>query len=133
MTLRQYLIIMTVATLICWLVWGAVIFLYDPNIAGAISFLFFYASLFLALLGTISIIVFFVRSKIIKNDEVVFRHIKRTFRQGLFFSTFVIISLLLAQKHLLTWWNFTLLLTFYIFLEGLIFTNRKYQNHDYVG
>jgi len=133
MNLRQYLIIMTAATLISWLVWGAVIFVYDPEIAGAAGFIFFYASLFLALLGTFSVIVFYVRSKIIKNDEVVFRHIKRTFRQGLFFSAFVIISLLLAQNHLLTWWNFSLLLTFYIFLEGLIFTNRKYQNRDYVG
>lgn len=133
MTLRQYLIIMTAATIICWLVWGAVIFFYDPGVAGAAGFILFYASLFLAMLGTFSVIVFFVRSKIIKNDEIVFRHIKRTFRQGIFFAAFVTVSLLLAQNKLLTWWNFTLLLTFYIFLEGLIFTNRKYQNHDYVG
>lgn len=132
MTLRQYLIIMSGATLICWLVWLLVIFLYDPRTAGFIGFLLFYTSLFLSVLGTFSVCGFFIRAKLINNEEIVFRHIKRTFRQGIIFSLFLITVLLLAQFRLLTWWNFTMLLTFYIFLEGLIFTNRKYQNRDYV-
>ncbi len=132
MTLRQYLIIMSLATLVCWLVWLLVVYIYDPNTAGIIGFTLFYASLFLAVLGTFSVIGFFIRAKILKNDDIVFRHIKRTFRQGFFFGIFIILNLLLAQFRLLTWWNFILLLTCYIFFEGLIFTNRKYQNRNYV-
>ena len=132
MTLRQYLIIMSLATLVCWLVWFLVVFIYNPNAAGLIGFLLFYSSLFLAVLGTFSVIGFFIRSKIIKNDDIVFRHIKRTFRQGFFFGLFITTNLILAQFRLLTWWNFILLLTLYIFLEGLIFTSRKYQNRHYV-
>ncbi|MCX6782171.1 MAG: hypothetical protein NTW66_03600 [Candidatus Magasanikbacteria bacterium] len=132
MTLRQYLIIMSLATLVCWSVWFLVVFIYNPNSAGLVGFLLFYTSLFLSVLGTFSIIGFFIRAKIIKNDDIVFRHIKRTFRQGFFFGIFVVLNLLLAQFRLLTWWNFILLLTCYIFLEGLIFTNRKYQNRNYV-
>jgi hypothetical protein len=123
---------MSLATLVCWLVWFLVVFIYNPNAAGLVGFMLFYSSLFLAVLGTFSIIGFLIRSKIIKNDDVVFRHIKRTFRQGFFFSLFIITNLVLAQFRLLTWWNFILLLTLYIFLEGLIFTSRKYQNRHYV-
>lgn len=132
MTLRQYLIIMSLATLVCWMVWFLVVYIYNPATAGLIGFLLFYTSLFLSVLGTFSVIGFFIRGKIIKNDDIVFRHIKRTFRQGFFFGIFCIINLLLAQFRLLTWWNFILLLTTYIFLEGLIFTSRKYQNRNYV-
>ena len=132
MTLRQYLIIMSLATLVCWLVWFLVVYLYNPETAGLIGFTLFYASLFLSVLGTFSVIGFFIRGKIIKNDDIVFRHIKRTFRQGFFFGIFIIINMMMAQFRLLTWWNFILLLTTYIFLEGLIFTNRKYQNRNYV-
>jgi len=132
MTLKQYLLIMSLATLICWLVWVMIIFAYDPNTAGVVGFIFFYVSLYLSILGTFSIIVFLIRSKIIKNDEIIFRHIKRTFRQGIFFACLVIAILLLAQFKLLNWWTFALLFTCYVFLESLIFTNRKYQNRNYV-
>ncbi|MDD2757869.1 MAG: hypothetical protein PHD72_00655 [Patescibacteria group bacterium] len=133
MTLRQYLIIMSIATAVCWAVWASVVFFYDPQSAGFIGFSLFYLSLFLSLLGTFSVIGFFIRAKMVKNDEIVFRYIKKTFRQGIFFATFILLLLFLQQHKLLTWWNFTLLLLFYIFFESLIFANRKYQNRDYVG
>lgn len=132
MTLRQYLLVMTVATLVCWLVWVLVLFIYDPYAAGLVGFALFYISLFLSLLGTYSIIGFAIRIKILKKDEIVFRHIKHTFRQGIFFASFATISLIMAQNKVLTWWNFSLLLVFFVFLEGLLFANRKYQNRDYV-
>jgi hypothetical protein len=132
MTLRQYLLVMAVATLICWLIWVLVLFIYDPYAAGMVGFALFYTSLFLSILGTYSVIGFVVRIKILKKDEIVFRHIKHTFRQGMFFASFSIITLVLAQNQVLTWWNFSLLLVFFVFLEGLLFANRKYQNHDYV-
>lgn len=132
MTLRQYLLIMAVATLICWLIWVLVLFIYDPYAAGLVGFALFYTSLFLSILGTYSIIGFVVRIKILKNDEIVFRHIKHTFRQGMFFASFIIITMILAQNKILTWWNFSLLLVFFVFVEGLLFASRKHQNHDYV-
>lgn len=132
MTLKQYLAIMTAGTLLAWAIWGIVIFYFNPEQTKWTGFLLFYASLFLALLGTFSVFGFIIKAKTNKNDEIVFRHIKRTFRQGLFFSLFCVITLLLAQTRLLTWWNFSLLLTLYAFLEGLLFTSRKYQNRNYV-
>ncbi|MFA5127587.1 MAG: hypothetical protein WC457_01110 [Patescibacteria group bacterium] len=132
MSLRQYLAIMTGATIISWLIWLTVILFFDPNAAGFLGFAFFYVSLFLSLLGTFTLVGFIIRAKIIKNEDAVFRHMKKNFRQGFIFSVFCIIVLILAQIKLLTWWNFALLVTLYAFTEGLIFTNRKYQNQDYV-
>lgn len=126
------MIIMSIASAVCWAVWTAVIFFYDPQTAGTVGFTLFYASLFLAVLGTFSVIGFIIRAKIIKNEEVVFRYVKKTFRQGFIFSCFITLTLLLLQIRLLTWWNFFLLVVFYIFLEAIIFTQRKYQNRNYV-
>ena len=132
MSLRQYLAIMTGATIISWLIWLTVILYFDPSVAGIVGFVFFYVSLFLSILGTSTLVGFIVRAKIIKNEDAIFRHMKKNFRQGFIFSIFCVIVLLLAQFKLLTWWNFALLVTLYAFTEGLIFTNRKYQNQDYV-
>lgn len=132
MSLRQYLTTMTAATILSWGAWILTIFYFDPDNSGIVAFLFFYVSLFLAILGTFSVIGFLIKMRLIKNDEVVFRHIKKTFKQGLILSLFILVTLILLQKNLLTWWNFILLAMLYLFIEGIIFTNRKYQNHNYV-
>ena len=132
MTLRQYLILMTLGTLICWVAWVFVIFNLDPYQAGFISFLFFYASLFLALLGTFSVCGFLVRRRLLKDDEVVFRHVKKTFRQGIIFSVFILLVLFLLQLKLLAWWNLTLLVLLLVSLEGVIFASRPRNPNNYV-
>ncbi len=132
MTLRFYLILMSIGTVICWVAWFFVLTGLDPNTAGLLGFLFFYSSLFLALVGTFSIIGFMVRRKILKDDELVFRHVKKTFRQGILLSTLVLTVLFLLQIQLLTWWVAILLAVLYAILESIIFTNRKYNNNDYL-
>jgi len=133
MTLRQYLILMSLGTLICWGTWTFILFTLDPNSAGSLGILFFYFSLFLALVGTFSVIIFLIRRLIIKNDEVIFRHVKKTFRQSVIVAVLIIFALYLLQQHLLTWWNSILLVALFIVLEAVIFTNRRYSNADYVG
>lgn len=132
MTLRQYLTLMSLGTALCWLIWFFIVWRTDPFMADAAVFLIFYASLFLALLGTFSVLGFIVRGLILQNDDLVFRHVKRTFRQSVIVSGILVFALFLWQKHLLTWWNALLLLVFFGILEGIIFTNRKYSGNDYV-
>ncbi|MFA7653613.1 MAG: hypothetical protein WCX97_01025 [Candidatus Magasanikbacteria bacterium] len=131
MTLRQYLILMSLGTLICWGTWVFVILSLDPNSAGTLGLAFFYLSLFLALVGTFSVIVFLVRRAIVKNDEVIFRHVKKTFRQSVIFTTLIIFALFLLQEKLLTWWNGIILVVLFVILEAVIFTNRRYSNLEY--
>lgn len=133
MTLRQYLIIMSIGALICWLAWFFVIGSIDPKEAGFLGFTFFYLSLFLALTGTFSTIGFLIRKKVVKNDDVVFHHVKHTFRQGIFISATLITSLLLLQGRLLAWWNGLMLIFLFLILETVVFTSRKYNNKDLIN
>lgn len=132
MTLKQYLIFMSFATGLCWIAWFFVILSTDPHQATFVIFLFFYLSLFLSIIGTFSVLGFLLKKLIIKKDEIIFRHVKRTFRQSILISVFLILILLLRQIDLLTWWNLMLLFFLFIIIESFIFTNRKYSNNDYV-
>ena len=132
MSLRQYLFLMTAGTAICWIVWILVILNIDPETTGNIGFVFFYSTLFLALVGTFSVFGFAMRKMVIKNDAIIFRHVKKTFRQGIFIACAVTILLLLLQNELLTWWNGGLVVIFFLIVEGIMFTNRRYSNEDYV-
>lgn len=130
MTLKQYLFLMSVGTLICWAAWFFIVKSVDPYGAGILEFVFFYASLFLAFLGTFSVIGFMIRQRLVKSDEIVFHHIKRTFRRGALLSLLIIILLLMLQINVLTWWNSLLLIILFFVCESIFFTQRKFSNLD---
>lgn len=132
MTLRLYLILMSIGALICWLAWFFVLGSIDPKQAGFFGFLFFYSSLFLALAGTFSVIGFLIKKIILKKDQIVFHHVRSTFRQGMLGATVIILWLILLQTKLLTWWNAILLILLFAAVEGIIFTNRKYNNRNFI-
>ncbi len=131
MSLRQYLILMSIGALICWLAWFFVLSSTDPAEAGFFGFLFFYTSLFLALAGTFSVIGFLIKKIILKDDQVVFHHVKSTFRQGMLLAGILISGLILLQADLLAWWSATLLVLLFVAIEGIIFTSRKYNNRGF--
>ena len=129
MTLRQYLVLMSIGAAICWLAWFFVLGSVDPTQAGIFGFIFFYASLFLALAGTFSVIGFLVKKIILKSDQIVFHHVKSTFRQSILLAAVIIFNLVLLQIKLLAWWNAILLLLLFAAIEAVIFTNRKFNNY----
>ncbi len=133
MTLRPYLILMSIGALICWLAWFFVLANIDPEQTGIFGFLFFYASLFLALTGAFSVIGFLIKRAILKNDQALFHHVKSTFRQGMLLAATIIGGLILLQTQLLTWWNAALLILLLVGIESVIFTNRKYNNREFIS
>ena len=133
MTLRQYLLLMSFTTIICWVAWFFVIFNVDPAATGQVGPIFFYVSLFLSLSGSFSVFGILIKGKILKNNDVIFRHVKHIFRQGIFFSLLVIVALFLLQRQLLTWWSGVLLLVIFLISESFFFANRKYKNKDLIN
>jgi hypothetical protein len=133
MTLRQYLILMTIGTFLCAFSWVFVLISFDPTKSGLVGLAFFYVSLFFTLVGAFSVLGFLVRRIVIRDDEIVFRHVRRTFRQAIFISFFAIAALLFLQFRLLSWWVAFILGFMYAILEGIIFTSRKHNNSDYVS
>lgn len=108
MTLRSYLILMISATVMCWLAFGSVLWTINPEITNWVGFLLFYASLFVALIGTSAITGFLIRFIWLKQ-ELLFNSVKIAFRQSFLFAVLITIVLFLLSKDLFTWLNLILL------------------------
>ena len=124
MTLRSYLIIMSLATLVCWLAWFYILWVVNPGVTNWAGFLLFYLSLFLALIGTIAIIGFFIRFIGLKH-ELAFRSVKSAFRQSFLFSFFIIMILFLLSQELFSWLNVFFLVIGLSVLEFFIISYSK--------
>jgi hypothetical protein len=105
MTLRGFILAMMLGTLVCWAAFCIVIFNSNPYEAGMTGFIFFYSSLTLSLIGTITIIGLFVRLIILNRYDFVARRVSSSFRQAVFLSLIISGTLYLTSKNLLTWWN----------------------------
>jgi len=123
MTLKKYLNLMAILTGICWLIFVASIFLMDPENVGFLGFLLFYYSLFLALLGSFSIIGFIIRIRFIKGP--VFQQVSISFRQSFWLSLIIVFLLVIKGLGLLHWWNFVIFVLILFGTEVLIILNRK--------
>ncbi len=123
MSLKKYLITMSFVTVFCWIAWLVVLWYMDPSGAGGIGFLLFYLSLFFALLGTFSLLGFFVRVWFSK-EVVIFRHLGVSTRQSLWFAILVVVSLIFQASDFFRWWTSGLLIIFLIVLE-FFFISRK--------
>jgi hypothetical protein len=69
-----------------------------------VGFSMFYATLFVALVGTAAIVGFLVRFVGLKR-ELAFKSVKEAFRQSFLFALLVVVSLHLLAKDLFTWLN----------------------------
>ncbi len=109
MDLKKFLLSMSFATLLCWFGFFMVILFISPNEIGSLTFLLFYLILALAVTGTLTIVGFLVR-KLFNKNELAFEHVMVSFRQAIWLSLILIISLYLQSKQLLAWWNAILLI-----------------------
>lgn len=123
MTLKKYLALITILTLLCWLIFLLVIFLVNPEQLGIFGFVLFYFSLFLASAGTLAIIGSLIRIRLSK--DLIFRQVEIAFRQGFLFAGLIIFLLILKGLNLLYWWNALILFLFLISLEGFLILRRK--------
>lgn len=127
MTLKKYLNLMLVATLICWGVFVFVLKNINPNITNWLGFGMFYASLFLAVSGTASILGFLVRFWLLRQ-KLAFYTVKVAFRQAFLFGLLIVTTLILLSKDLFTWFNLILLILILSVLEFFLISyqaNKK--------
>ncbi len=123
MTLKKYLNLMSLLTVLCWLVWVLVLLFVNPTQTGLIGFILFYFSLFLAILGSASVVGFIVRVRL--KQEPVFKQVEISFRQGVWIGILIVVLLLLKGLDLLRWWNGLFLVLFLVFLELFFLTSKK--------
>ncbi|MBI5222173.1 MAG: hypothetical protein HY980_01610 [Candidatus Magasanikbacteria bacterium] len=131
MTLRQYIIIMLIATVLCWAAWWIVVLNIDPFQDTGAGFGFFFLSFFLALLGTVSVVAFLARRLWNRSDIIMYRQVQRSFRDSLLISSALTILLYLQGKQYLNWWN-SLIFFAIIFLTLSFFWSTKNSKQNFL-
>lgn len=122
--MKRYLFLAAFGTVVCWAAWVLVLFNIDPFVSGFIGLASFYLSLFLALLGTFSLLGFLFR-RAFPRGQIAFRQIGVSVRQGLFLSLVVVGGLLLRGTGLYTWWNLILFIAGFTLLESFFLTRES--------
>lgn len=124
MTLKNYLGVMSVLSLVCWGIFFFVASLVNPLATNWLGFLLFYLALFISLIGTAALVGFLVRFVALKK-ELAFNSVKVAFRQSFLFSLFVIIILILKAQTLFNWLNLSLLIIIFAILELVLISHKK--------
>jgi hypothetical protein len=124
MTLRSYLTIMIIMTMVCWSCWLYIMWTVNPEITNRLGFVLFYLSLFMSLAGSAALIGFLIRFVGLKQT-LAFRSAKEAFRQSFLFSALVIASLILLSHGLFTWLNVALLVVGLSVLEFFLISYER--------
>ncbi len=116
MSLVRFLIIVTVGTLCAWGAWVMVILTLDPQTGGAVAVGLFSLSLWLALIGTITLAGFFLRYWL-EKQAVPFRQLGIAFRQAVIVGSLAVLGLLLQAGRILHWWTIVMIVAFGLLVE----------------
>ncbi len=130
MNLKKFLLSMSFASLLCWFGFLMIIISISPREIGTLTFLLFYLILALAVTGTLTVVGFLIR-KVVNKHELAFEHVIVSFRQAIWLSLILVISLYLQSKQLLTWWNEVLLILGLALIEFfyLGYNSQKIEEH----
>lgn len=117
MTHHRYISIIAMAGLFAWIAWFIVVNSLSPFYSLGLGLSFFFITFFIALTCTFTVIGFYFRLWLFKN-EIFYKHINIAFRQGLFLSLLAVMTLILQMLKVLSWWSGILLVAFTVLLES---------------
>ncbi len=117
MSLKNYLILFAVGTLLSWGAWVIVLTQMNPDVNRAVTVTAFAMSLGFAVAGTFAFGGFGVRAMFGK-DPVLFRVLRTSVRQGVVVAVLLEGLLVLQAMRWFAWWNVVPLVIFFILLEG---------------
>lgn len=93
------------ATVLAWGGWALVIYRVDPVEAGLAAFVLFYATLLVALAGTLTILGLVYRVGLMKRRDVLSREVRIAVRHAILLSTVAVVTLALSAQGTLRWWS----------------------------
>ncbi|MBT3412887.1 MAG: hypothetical protein HOJ15_03135 [Candidatus Jacksonbacteria bacterium] len=125
MSLKQYIGVIFIGTLIMWGGWFVVVTQIDPIVAGMIGMMLFYSTFFLALLGTFALIGAFYHL-VRQRGNMDERHIILSFRHAIWYSLVVNFTLYLQAKRLLSWTNLLILVLLLAIIEFLLLSRHRH-------
>ncbi|MCA9376004.1 MAG: hypothetical protein KC925_02985 [Candidatus Doudnabacteria bacterium] len=121
--MKRYLLGLGFSTVLCWGAFLLILTSVHPQSAGLGGLTGFYATLFFALLGTLTLLGYRLRRSVTRKN-VVFAHLTPAFRQGALLALVLVAALMLQHARLLNLWNGAALVLAVLFLE-LFFQSRK--------
>lgn len=124
MTFRQYILAMGLGTLIAWAAFLLIVALVDPLSAGILGLIFFYVALAVATSGTLALIGLFVRTVVIRTQDVLSKQVTHAFREGFLVALLLIAALILQSRGMLSVLNTTLLLAVLVLTEFFFLSYR---------
>lgn len=104
MTHNRYLVTIAGAGIVSWIAWTLVLYKMSPLESTEMSLGLFFISLFFALVCTFTVLGFYFRVWLNKN-EVYYNHINIAFRQGLLLTIITLGCLVFQLLGILTWWS----------------------------
>ncbi len=119
MSLRTYILLMCLSTLLAWTAWGFVVMNVQPVGTGAIGPGLFYVTLFVSLIGSFTLIDLLARLVLFKQKGADFREVRISFRHAVLLSFLAVIALFLSSGGWLTWWAWIILIVVASAIEGL--------------
>ncbi|MBI2634842.1 hypothetical protein HYW82_04210 [Candidatus Peregrinibacteria bacterium] len=129
MSHHKYIAIVGIAGVLAWVGWVLVISKLSPYESSGLALLLFFLTLFIALTSTFSVFGFYFRMWLFRN-EIFYKHINVSVRQGLFLSLIVNFSLVFQMMKVLTWWSGLLLVVIALLLE-FYFSSRDAESSGY--
>ncbi|HYV33687.1 MAG TPA: hypothetical protein VE973_02470 [Candidatus Limnocylindria bacterium] len=115
---KQQVILIFFSTLLAGFSLGSIVSFSDPASSSLITFGFFYASLFLLVLGFTTLIGLGLRQWLWPGHYIV--NLGNSFRQAFLIAILVAISFFLLSKRLLFWWVEGSLILFLGFVEAFL-------------
>lgn len=114
---------MSISTALCFIAWAFVLFNVDPQKTDMIGFAFFYVSFLLALIGSVSLILFASYAAIVPRETPMFRVVEQSFRDAFLISfAFLILVFFQGSRVLSLHWGMLALLFFALLGTGIFFT-----------
>jgi len=121
---KRYMQPLIGAAVVSWTGWAVVISKLDPYESTGLALALFFLSMLMALTCTFSVIGFYLRKWITKN-EISINYINTSIRQGLLLAMCTLICIAFLLLGVLTWWNGLLVVAIIVLLEFYI-TSRNY-------
>jgi len=119
MSFKWYAMLMGLGTGLAWVAWIIILQTMNPDEAGYLGLFFFFTTLFLSLVGTISMFGLLYRIGIRKRTEMVMREVRVAFRHALLLSVLTIIALWFSSQDWLRWYTLVVFLLVAVAVEYL--------------
>ncbi len=117
----SHILLITIGTLLALSSITVILFTTEPQQASISVFIFLYVSIFLASLGSFSLLGVGLRKRF--KAGIYITHMSVSLRQGALLALLVTSALYLQAVHLLFWWVMASLIVFLLFVE--MFLNSK--------